>query len=229
MAVVSGPLPYDLDNLLGGAARVLVSDDAVTLPAIPDNISDVIDCKSPYAAKTGWKDVGATTEGTSYSREMESEGYEIEQATGAVFEEITDVSRQLAVVMGEITPEHVKIFEEAPSITTVAAATGSAAQKSVAFGSIQSLTSRRVAFIGMRNKKSGLVTEPTPPTPAVTRGRFVMLTLYSVTIAAESEEVEVAKGALAGLSVTFVAFPEGGQPYGQEYGRWLLEDAGTIA
>lgn len=227
MAVVSGPLPYDLAHLLGGAARVIVSDPSAPPSALPENINDFIDCETPYATKTGYLDLGATTEGTSYSRDMDSEGYEIEQTSGTIFEEITEVSRRLDVNMGEINPQNLQILEEAPSVATVAAVVGEAvAQKAVAFGSIQSLTSRQVIFVGMRNKQSGVVSETTG---SITRGRFVALVLYNATIAADSSEVEVAKGSLASLPVSFVAFPAGGETQGQEFGTWLLEDAGTIS
>jgi hypothetical protein len=223
---VTGTLPYDLNNLLGGAARVVVSDDATALPAIPATIESVIDPEldNEYVAKTGWKDAGATTEGTSYSRDLETDGYEIEQTQGFVFEEVTEVSRTLDVTFGEITPELVRIVENAGAAGTVAATLTQVAQKAIKFGSITTLDVRRVCFIAMRSPKSGLVIEP----DGTERGRFVMLCLYSVTIAAESSEVEVAKGSLTGLPCTFTAFPEDGQPQGQEWGTWLFEDAGDL-
>lgn len=223
MTPVTGVLPYDLANLLGGAARVLVSDDSTALPAVPTTIKDVIDCVSPYAPKTGWVDFGATGEGTSYSRDMDSDGYEIQQSTGMVFEEITDISRTLTVDVAEITPEHVAMVENTDSLGTVAAATGAVAQKSVKFGSFTSLATRRVAFIAQRHPNSGIVDEG-----SIERGRFVMLCLYSVSIAADESEMTVEKGSLATLPITFEAFPESGQLQGEEYGTWLMEDAGTI-
>lgn len=225
MTVVTGTLPYDLANLLGGAARVLVSDDAGALPSIPASIADVIDPVAPYTPQTGWLDFGATGEGTSYSRGMDSDGYEIQQTAGTIFEEITDVNRTLTVDIAEITPEHLALMENSSEVGTVAAATGAAAQKSVKFGSIRSLKTRRVAFIAQRHPNSGVVVEDTG---GPERGRFVMLCLYSVQLSADDSEMTVEKGSLATLPVSFVAYPEGGEAAGEEYGTWLLEDAGTI-
>jgi hypothetical protein len=225
VAPVTGTLPYDLDHLLGGAARVLVSDDEASLPAVPDSIVDVIDMESPYTPKTGWVDVGATTEGSTYSKDMDSDGYEIQQVSGFVFEEITEITRTVEITMGEIRPELVRIVENSGAAATVAAAAGASAQKSLAFGSFSQLDLRRVALVGQRNKKSGLVTESDATTE---RGRFVMVVLYSVALAAEASEFTIEKGELAALPVTLTAFPESGQSQGEEYGLWLFEDAGTI-
>lgn len=227
MAVVTGVLPYDLDNLLGGAARVLVTDVDATDPGVPPDISDVIFLESAddYAAKTGWLDVGATTEGTSYSRDISTEGFEIEQSRSAVFEEVTDITRQISVSMGEIQPEMLRIVENAGDATTVTAAAGKSAQKVMAFGSFPSLDIRRVAFIAMRNKQSGEVIE----SDAVTkRGRFVMVCLYQASIAADTSEIQVAKANLTSAPVTFTAFPDDTQDQGEEFGAWYFEDAGTI-
>jgi hypothetical protein len=143
-----------------------------------------------------------------------------------VFEEITEITRELEVEMGEVTPENLRVLENAGAPTTIAAAPNKSAQKALKFGSFSVLTARRICFIGMRNPGSGLVTEPVG---GITRGRFVMFCLYQATIAADSSEVSAEKGELTSLPVTFSAKPEGGQPQGQEYGTWLLEDAGTIS
>lgn len=226
MAEVTGTLPYDLDDLLGGGARVLISDDAGALPAIPANVKDVIDPEDPYTAKTGWRNVGATTDGTTASRDMDSEGYEIEQTSGVVFEEITEITRQIEVEMAGVSPANLVVMENASGVTNIAAAAGHVAQKAIKFGSIRDLKLRRVAFIGQRNIRSGIVEESVG---GVERGRFVMYCAYSCAIAADSSEATMEKGELMSLPVTFNAFPEAGQPQGQEYGTWILEDAGTIA
>lgn len=226
MTLTTGTLPYDLANLLGGAARVIISDDAVALPAIPANLKDVFAQKSPYTPLTGWVDIGATTDSTDYSRDLTSSGYDIQQVTGSIFEEITDTQRTLKVAVGELKPEWLKIMEEAPSIGTIAATTGAMAQKSVKFGSIVTLRNRRVCFVGQRNQQSGIVDEVTG---GVKRGRFVAWIAYNVTISADATQVQVQKGSLASMPITFKSFPEAGQPQGQEFGTWLTEDAGTMS
>jgi hypothetical protein len=227
MALITGVFPYDVDNLLGSAARVLLSDDATALPAVPADISDVILMKSPYTAQTGWVDIGATTEGATYEREIEKSGFEIEQSQTAVLETIESVERGIEFTMGEIKVENLKIMEGAATTSTIAAATGASAQKAVKFGNINALAKRRCVFLGQRHPGSGIVDEG-GTAPTIKRGRFVMLALYNVELAAESSEVELAKGELAGVPLNLKAFPEGGQPSGQEIGVWLTEDAGTI-
>lgn len=222
---ITGALPYDVNNLLAGAARVLITDASAAMPAIPVNLSDIIDEVSPYAPKTGWLDVGATTDASAYSRDMTSQEYTIEQTNTPVIEDITEVTRTLRCTVGEINPEHLQLIEEGGSVVTIAAAAGKAAQKQVKFGTIASLTRRRVAFIGQRNQASGVVTEPTG---GPTRGRFVALCLYQAQISAEAAEVSLGKGNLASVPVTFKAYPEDGQPSGSEFGSWFLEDAGAI-
>lgn len=223
MAVIQGAFPYDLDHILGGRARVLFAETSV---AVPDNMSDIINLETPYAPQTGWTDFGATTEGTSYSRDMESEGWEIEQATGSIFEEITEVNRSLDVTLGEVKPETLQILENAPSITAIAAvATTSGPQQAVKFGGFTTVKRYRIAFISQRNIASGIVTENATPKE---RGRFVAGILYNVGISAEAAEVGFEKGAITGMPVTFASFPESGQPAGEEIGTWITEDAGTI-
>jgi hypothetical protein len=224
MAQIPGAFPYDLDGLLGGRARVLYAPDS---QAIPVNIADVVDMTDPYPVNADWLDLGATRESASYSREIASSGYEIQQATGMVIEEITDVSRTMGVSIAEINPAHLQIIEEAAAVGTVAAAVGKSAQKQVKFGSFSDLTHYRMAFIAQRSRASGQVIEPAPGSKV--RGRFVMLCLYNVTIAADSSEFEFDKGTLVHAPLTLTAFPEAGQDAGEEFGTWLTEDAGTIA
>lgn len=225
---VTGLLPYDINNLLAGAARCVITDDSVALPAIPAKINDVINLKSVssnYGPKTGFLDVGATADASAYTRDLAASEYRIEQTGGPVFQDITETNRSLRINMAELKPEWLKIMEEGAAITTVAAVAGTnTAQKAVKFGTVVELTKRRVCFIGRRPKAAGLVDEGA----GVTRGRFVMLVLYNVNITADAAEISLGKGNLASMPITFRAFPEDGQPSGQEFGTWLDEQAGTI-
>lgn len=226
MTVVQGVRPYDIDNLLGGGARILVSDDDVALPTVPTKLTDVVAVKSPYAPVTPWLDFGATKEGSQYSRDISTQGYDIQQASGSVIEEVDEVVRQLSVSIAEVKPDHWRILEEASQIDTNAAVASTTNQEQlVKFGNINDLTRRRVVLIGVRSRQSGVVTE----SATVTRGRFVALCLYSVALAADTSEVTVEKGELTDLPVTFKAFPISGQPVGKETGFWLSEAAGSIA
>lgn len=224
MAVVPGAFPYDLDHLLGGRARVILAPASEPIPA---SIADVIDMETPYAVQGSWFDLGATRDSASYTKSIESEGLEIQQVSGLVLEEITDINRQIKVSLAEVKAENLKIVEESATTGTVAAAAGVSAQKSVKFGSFSDTTPYRAVFVAQRSKKSGLVVESGAGAPQ--RGRFVMLCLYSVSLSADETEMEFDKGTLVHAPVTFTAFPEGGEDSGEEYGVWLTEDAGTIA
>lgn len=212
--------PYTLQNLLGGAARVLY---APIDEAVPDNLADIFDQVGPdYAPNGDWEDFGATVEGTSYEREIESEGYEIEQTSASVFEEITGTNRSVTVPLGEFTPAAIALLEEGAADSEVAG-TGYGAQDLVRFGSIEDLTPYRVAIVGRRAKASGAVVTETAS--GLTRGGFVAVVFNRMTIAADSSEVELAKGSLSSIPVTLTALPEPGQATGEEHGTWFIEEA----
>ena len=228
MALSGFPFPYDINNLLGGAVRIQFAvADGGTPVAVPTNQADMFAMVSPYAAQTGWVDLGATSEAFTYSRGFETEGWEIQQTAGNVIEEITGLSRTIEIPFAEFKPEHLAMIEGAPStnITTIAAAAGKSSQKKITFGSFKSLNRYRFAFTSQRSIQSGVVTEP----GAVTRGRFFTGVLFSAQIAADEVSFDQEKGTLTGVGVTFTAFPESGQPAGQEWGAWYDEQSGTIA
>ena len=229
MAVKQGAFPYDIDNLLGGAVRILFADlEEASPPAIPDSIDDVVAMSYPYAPKTGWLDLGATKESFTYSRGFETEGWEIQQEQGNVIEEVTSISRTIELSLAEFRPETLQLMENAPNATTVAAATGISQQKRVGFGSFQSPHRYRFAFISRRSTASGIVTEGSGGTPR-TRGRFFMGVLYQAQIAADDISLEQSKGALTAAGLTFTAFPDALAVADEEYGAWYDEQAGTLA
>jgi hypothetical protein len=221
MAQVTGAFPYDIDNLLGGAVRVLYAPSTV---AVPTNIADVIEMVAPYTPKTGWLDLGATRDGFSYSRGFDVEGYEIQQVAGPILEEVTDITRTVTASAAEFTPEILRILEEAGTPGAQAAAAGISAQEILKFGGFTTTTKYRIAFISRRHKGSGLVTEP----GGATRGRFVMGAAYNAQMTADETEIEQEKGTLSAFGLTFRMFPEPGQTEGQEYGLWAFENIGTI-
>lgn len=226
MALTGAPFPYDINNLLGGAVRILYSElDGTGDTPIPADIADVFDMVSPYAASTGWTDLGATKESFSYSRSFDTAGYEIQQVAGNVIEELTDLSRSIEVSFADFRPEHLSMIENAAAVDTVAAAAGSSAQKVVKYGSFSSLKRYRFVFAAMRPKQSGVVVEP----GGKTRGRFFVGCAYTAQVSADEVSFEQAKGELTAAGVTFTLFPEPGTPNGQEFGAWFSEDAGTIA
>jgi hypothetical protein len=221
MATVTGPFPYDIDNLLGGAVRVLYAPITQALPA---DISDVIAMTTPYAAQTGWVDFGATKESFTYTRGFDTEGFEIQQVPGAILEDITDLSRTISVSVAELRPELLAVIEQGTIEADVAAAGGAGAQDIVKFGAFNSVTQYRIAWVSRRHQGSGTVQESAGPPPVV-RGRFFMGVGYRCQITADEIEFEGAKGELTGLGLSFKLFPEPGQTYGEEYGLWASEQA----
>lgn len=225
MALSGYPFPYDIDNLLAGAVRIVYAPITQALPASMD---DVFDPVAPYALKTGWKELGATRESFTYTRGFDTAGLEIQQSTAALFEEITAITRTIELSIAELTADTLKMIEGSQAaITTIAAATGSSAQKSIAFGAFSTLDRYRFAFISRRNKASGLVTEGAA---GPTRGRFVMGVAYAAQMAADDSAIEQAKGALTAAGITYTLFPDDGVVSADaNYGAWFFEDEGVIA
>lgn len=214
--------PNDVSNLLDGPVRALRAPFAT---ARPDDISDIINMVTPYAPKAGWIDFGATTDAAGYSRDMSSEEYTIEQETGAVLSKITETNRSMTLPIAEITPENMKLIEEGIQ-SAIASGANTGAQVKVGFGSIESLTKHRIAFIAQRDPGFGdVVIEP----GGGTRGPFVALVGYAVTLAAEGSSLEIAKGSLVNREVTFTLFPDSTVTDSRENtGAFLFETAGTI-
>jgi hypothetical protein len=224
-----GAFPYDITNLLGGAVRVLFGyvvapSGGGTAAAIPTGPKDVFAQVNPYASTATWHDFGATSDNFSYSRGLAVEGWEIQQATGNVIDQVTDTNRSITVPMAELAPQALQIIEESAAITAQAAGVGVSAYDKVAFGSIDELTRYRIAFVSRRSKASGVVQEP----GGAQRGRFVVGVGYQCSISADDVSIEQGKGSLASASVTFNFFPDTTQPSGQEFGAWYFEKAGTI-
>jgi hypothetical protein len=222
--------PYNIDNLLGGAVRVLYADpNAATPVPAPGGIDDVISMVAPYTAKTGWVDLGATKESFTYTRGFETEGWEIQQAQGPVIEEVTSITRTIEVSVAEFRPSVLSILENSGVVVDLAAATGVGAQKQVQFGSFSSPKRYRFAFVSRRSTASGIVKEAAGA-GAVQRGRFFMGVLYLAQIAADDVSMEQAKGALTATGVTFTSFPDTAtsSDEGEEYGSWFDEQAGTL-
>jgi len=219
---VTGLTPYDLSHLLRGPCRVLY---APLKQAIPTKLKDIFKVEGEYEPAGEWKDFGATTSGTSYNRQFQTAGYAIEQATGNVDEEVTDVVRAIQSTFSEITPELLQMMEQAASIGTVAKAAGYSAEKQVKTGTVESLEAYRVAFVARRPKGQGAdVTEK----GGTVRGALAAYCMYRGKLTGDQAALQVARGQLSSAALTFQAYPESGQASGQEHGIWMLEQSGTI-
>lgn len=214
--------PYSSSNLTGGVARALY---APITQALPTKIHDVIDIISPYNPKAGWLDFGAAKGSFTFDRDFETEGWEIQQSSSVIFEEVSEITRSMTLSVSELQLEAQRVIEEALAITTIAAVAGtSTAQRRMEFGNFFDLTQYRMAFLTRRRKGSGLVTEP----GGLQRGRWYGGVLYRATIAPDSSELEYEKGQLAEREVTFNANAEPGAAEGAEHGAFLEETAGAI-
>ena len=225
MALVKGAFPFDLSNLLGGRVRVLISKINTEPVTVPAQLKDIIKLESPYEAQTKWTDVGAARDSASYSRGFSSEGWSIQQVNASVLEDITDVTRSVTLSIAEVRTDLLELIEQSPGAETIVKGVGANAQKGIPFGNFSDLTRYRVAFIAQRKKKSGIVKEKTGSRE---RGQFVGMSNNEANITADETSIEFDKGALSAVQLTFTAYPAEGQEEGEEYGRWLLEEAGSM-
>jgi hypothetical protein len=225
MAVVTGLTPYDLSKLLAGPCRALWAN--VTGTAIPANLAEIfaVEKTDNYAPTADYTDFGALVEGAAYNRSIETSGYEIENTTGTVAETVTDVVRSVSLNRGELTAETLQEFEQAPEITPVAGSSTRRPERQVKFGSIESLGRKRIVFVARRPVGVGAdVIEQ----DGTVRGAFVAAVLYNAGVLGDSAAINVAKGQLSSAAMGFKAFPEGGQPQGQEVGFWTEETPGEV-
>jgi len=225
MAVVTGLTPYDLSKLLAGPCRALWADPSVT--NIPEDPLDIfaVEKADNYAPADGYTDFGALVEGAAYNRSIETSGYEIENTTGTVVETVTDVVRSLALNRGELTADALQEFEQAPEVEDIAGGADRRPGKRVKFGSIESLGRKRIAFAARRPVGVGAdVIEQ----DGTVRGAFVVASLYTCGLLGDQAAIGIAKGQLSSAPLGFKAFPEGGQPQGQEVGWWFEETPGEI-
>lgn len=221
---VTGALPYDLTHLTGGGARVLWAQSSSPAPEEPKDVFSPI---YPYTAvvANGWKDFGATNDKLTITRDMNDQGWEIQQASGAVLREIDEVNRQIEGSFAELSPSLLQMIEEANAIETIAAVPGTQRQiKRVKFGQITELSRYKLAVVVRRKKASGQVTEP----GGRTRGCFVSYVAHAAEFSADNVDVEFEKGNLTGAGIKFDLFPDSSRSEGTEFGSWLVEEAGTI-
>lgn len=223
MTAVVGQTPYDLANLLKGPVRVLY---APLSWAIPTKLKDIFAVEGEYKPVASVKDFGATAGGGSYNRQFSTSGNQIDQATGDIDQEVTDVVRSIQAPFNEVTPELLQMMEGAQTIGTVAAAAGYSAEKQIKTGTVESLTAYRIIIVGRRAVGQGA---DVVQKDGVTRGALVAYCMYRGKIVGDQAALQLARGQLASANLGFQAYPEPGQKAGEEHGIWMLEQAGTIA
>lgn len=224
--------PHDLSKLAVGPARVLY---APLKTAVPKKLQSIVKLTNAeeYEPVGEWEDFGSAPggDGASYSRGFETEGLEIEQVSGAIFNEITDVNRSIGLNVAEISPENMKIVEGTEIASEAVAAEksveekgGAPAQTRVAIGSVSELPLYRIALIAQRKKSEVEVVEP----DGTVRAGLVAVVLNRCSLAADDSEIQVQKGGLLSAPITFEAFPEPGEEPDEAFGGWIFESAGTI-
>lgn len=215
--------PWDITKLCRGAVRVLYAP--ITEP-IPTSIADVVGMIDPYDPVGNFADFGAAVDGGSYSRSIESEGQQIQQETGDILSEITDIGRSFSFDIAEIAEDNLVIIENSAGTEAVVGGANEGDQVAVPIGTFDELDRYRIAFVGVRPKDAGAVNEPVG---SITRGRLVACVLNRCTVSADETSLEMEKGSLWHGEITFEGFPEPGEDSTESYGRWLFEDAGAIS
>lgn len=117
-------------NIVGGAGRLVCKPFDGTFP---DSIDEVMDLMSPYGLKSGWRDLGATTDGISTSRGYDSDDFEVDQYVGAIDTDITGWNHSLETQLAENTVENRQlsliggtIVETPPTLGTATTLTAAA-------------------------------------------------------------------------------------------------------
>ena len=202
--------PYDVNELADGPIRCMF---APVSQALPDDLTDIFDQADPYDPESGWVDFGATAGPFTYSRNLTTAAYNIQQTTQAVRERVTEVIRTAQVNVAELRDDIVAMIEESPGVDDATL------HSKVPVGNIEDLTQYRMAFLGRRGKDQGTVSE----TGGKVRGRHFGFIGYRCQLSADNLQLGLAEGDLANANVTFRLYPEPAQPAGEEHGYWLFE------
>lgn len=234
MARTGGRFPWDKLLAVTGPARVLWAEATVTTPAnLNAVIQQVANASGEYPVKTGWNDFGLAAEAPSYSRNLDTEALDYEQVN-ALFEEVSEITRQFTAQISELDSEALKIIENTQTTTAVAASSAGAADgvrnpagTLVHAGLFTTLRQYRMAWIFTRPSGSGAnVVEPGPP--VVTRPAFVARIFPLVQISADEAEFEAAKGEPVNIECAFDVVADTTLAAGKEHGYWAIETPSTI-
>lgn len=217
---------YNRAQLLSGELRHIIAPaDSVALAVNP---SDIFDQVFPYALKTGYLELGATTDSTSYELGLDAEDWFIKQSSLKVGQRINEVMRSISTTLAQVSAQNTRLAEEGGADTAIAAAAGRSAWTRVRTGAISARTPYRLALVGQRAPEfgGGLVTEPgggKRPT------MFVCLAHYAL-IAAEDQEMEFDAEDLVGREVQWDLYPEDSITVANENTvSWFFEAPGVIA
>lgn len=113
----------DSGKIVGGPGRLVVKPFDGTYP---QRISDVMDLSTPFDLKSGFRDLGATSEGITISRGFETEEFTVDQVSGAVDTDITEWTHSLETNLAENTVENRQLALMGGTIIQTSATTGTA-------------------------------------------------------------------------------------------------------
>ncbi len=210
-------------NLLAGRLRLLIAPVSV---ANPVNIDDIHAMVSPYVKKTGWLELGATSDSTTYEMSLDSEEWFIQQSSQSVGERITEQMRSITTTLAEHTPAHIRYAEEGGADTVIAAAANKGAQTRVRSGEINNRSVYRIALIGERDQAfGGTVIEP----GGLTRGPLFVCVGHRGQLAPEDQEIEFEAEDLTGREIQWNLYPDAAIAATNENTvSWFFEAPGTI-
>ena len=215
-------------NLLSGNHRLLIAPAGSV--SIPVNIDDIHAMVSPYTKKTGWFELGATTDSTTYEMSLDSEDQFIQQSSAAVASKITEQIRSVSATIGEFTPNSIRWAEEGGADLAIAAGANKGAQTRVRSGEISTRSVYRFAIIGERDLSyaAGPVIEP--GAGALNRSPLFALVGHRAQLAPEDQEIEFDSENLAGRELTWNFYPDASITATSENTvSWFFEAPGTIA
>lgn len=195
---------YDISRHIESGARGIIAR-ADLVPAIT-KLDDVLDLTT-LALKTNFVDVGSAREGvgSAYNRNITTAESRIEASTVSIRERITAVDRTITLHLAEFTPDKVAILEEAPAVTTIAAAANSSPQSRVDGGVFNKMTRYRVVLLGIHPDGEG---RDITDTTADVRGPLCAWVLQNARMSAENAGIEIQRGQIADAPLTFKGFPE---------------------
>ena len=226
-----GRTPYNAGGALAGPARVLWADPT-TVATTPTDLWAIIpavaNASGEYPPMTGWNDFGLSVDAPEYVHSKTSAGLTYQQPHGALFEQITEITRTFTAQIGQIDQDNLAIVENTTSpYTSIAAATGKSAAKKVKIGLYPAFKTVRIAMVTYRPSGTPTVTEPSP-SPVGTRPAAVALVFPLCTLSAEDSTFTFDAGNPVNAAIKFTVVPDQSQGAGAEHGYWLFETPGVI-
>jgi len=131
----------DQTKLVRGAGRILIAPSS---QAKPTQLSDVIDLAT-YAAKTGWTDAGATTQGITININNTESSFDVDQVNGAIGTAPDIWSCNVTTQLAEVTVDNLIIAWDGAAKTVDS--TPTIPETETGFAGATAYTERRMAIM----------------------------------------------------------------------------------